>query len=358
MNRPSILIVGAGATGFPVGYHFGLAGADITFLVRPGRGTALDSPQLLYCYDDAALKTFDGYRVVESAAELTGRSFQFVLITLDGHTSRTDEGTAMLRGLGDAIRASEAHVVMSAFGMGIRQHYLDALGIPDARLTHGFLGMLAHQATADLPVHPPTDPAQVAKASVCYKHPANKAGFRIEKGNAAAAKQFAELYNRSGVSKCVLIGRGLDEIFSDAGSPVYMAGAIADWPDFTTLAANKELWELACRAQGEIMALPKNGLRGRLMARFMGPRTTAKVHLKMEQEMLPLDYQAFNRFHHGGKVHAQDVEGLRTCLAEGRRQGRPMTALQSLLARLDAHEAASRAGLLERVVEPLADGGR
>ncbi|KQV14521.1 MULTISPECIES: hypothetical protein [unclassified Kitasatospora] len=56
--------------------------------------------------------------------------------------------------------------------------------------------------------------------------------------------------------------------------------------------------------------------------------------------MLPLDYQAFNRFYHGGKVHAQDVEGLRSCLAEGRRQGRPMAALQALLARLDAREAA------------------
>ncbi|MFC7265579.1 ketopantoate reductase family protein [Streptomyces lutosisoli] len=343
MNQPSVLIVGAGATGLAVGYHLGLAGADVTFLVRPGRKAALDSPQLLYCYDDASLKTLDSYGVVESTAELAGKSFQFVLVTLDGHASRTDEGTAMLRALGDLIRGSEANVVMSAFGFGVRQHYLDALSISEDRLMHGFLGMLAHQATADLPVHAPTDPAQVARASVCYKHPANKVGFRLEKGNAVAAKQFAELYNRSGVSRCALISRDLDEIFSDAGSPVYMAGAIAGWPDFTTLVADKELWRLTCRAQGEIMALPKNGFRGRLMARVMGPRTTAKVHIKMEKDMLPLDYQAFNRFHHGGKVHAQDVEGLRACLAEGRRQGRPMPALHSLLARLDAGESVGRA---------------
>ncbi|MFD3377513.1 MULTISPECIES: ketopantoate reductase family protein [unclassified Streptomyces] len=342
MNNPSILIVGAGATGLPIGYHLALAGADITFLVRPGRKSALDSRPPLYCYDDASLKTFDSYTVVESVAELAGQAFQFVLVTLDGHTSRTNESIAMLRQLGDAIHGSDAHVVMSAFGMGVRQHYLDVLGIPDTRLSHGFLGMLAHQAAADLPVHAPTDPAQVARASVCYRHPPNKAGFRLEKGNAAAAKRFAELYDRSGASRCVLIGRGLDEVFSDAGSPVYMAGAIAGWPDFTTLVADKELWRLACRAQGEIMGLPKNGLTGRLMAAFMGPRATARVHLKMEQDMLPLDYQAFNRFHHGGKVHAQDVEGLRTSLAEGRRIGRPMTALASLLERLDAPEPADR----------------
>ncbi|MEU3619424.1 2-dehydropantoate 2-reductase N-terminal domain-containing protein [Streptomyces sp. NPDC006872] len=342
MNRSSILIVGAGATGLPVGYHLARAGTDVTFLVRAGRKSALDSPQQLYCYDDASLKVFADYSVVENTAELAEKSFQFVLVTLDGHASRTEEGTATLRALGDAIRMSDAHVVMSAFGMGIRDHYLDVLGIAADRLTHGFLGMLAHQARAGLPVHAPTDPAKVARANVAYKHPANNVGFRIDSGNATAAKEFAALYNRSGLSRCALISRGLDDIFSDAGSPVYMAGAIAGWPGFAGLVADKELWRLACRAQAEIMALPKNGLRGRLMARFMGPRTTAKVHLKMERDMLPLDYQAFNRFHHGGKVHAQDVEGLRACLDEGRRHGRPMTALASLLERLAAHKAAGQ----------------
>ncbi|WP_243789037.1 hypothetical protein [Saccharopolyspora gloriosae] len=76
------------------------------------------------------------------------------------------------------------------------------------------------------------------------------------------------------------------------------------------------------------------------MAAFMGPRVTEQVHRKSERDMLPLDYQAFNRVHHGGKVRTQDVESMRHCLVEGRRQGRRMTALESLLARLDAHEKA------------------
>jgi hypothetical protein len=52
--------------------------------------------------------------------------------------------------------------------------------------------------------------------------------------------------------------------------------------------------------------------------------------------MLPLDYQAFNRFHHGGKVRAQDVEILHDCLAEGRSTGHAMPALEDLLERLEA----------------------
>jgi hypothetical protein len=342
MTTP-VLIVGAGATGLPVGYHLGLAGADITFLVRPGRSAALGSTQQLYCYDDAELKTFDGYRVVDDVTQLAGAGFEFVIITLDGHTSRTPEGTELLHGLGKVVRDRDAHVIMCGFGLGVREHHLQALGIDEDRLTHGFLGMLSHQATAGLPVHPPTDPATLAQASICYRHPANRTGFRIETGNAAAAERFAALYERSGVSQCAQIPREVDDVLSHAASPVYAAGELADWPDFATLARNEELWTLACRAQAEIMTLARHGETGQQMAKAMGPRETAHAHQNIERDMLPLDYQAFNRFHHGGKVRAQDVETLRDCLAEGRRGSHPMPALEELLQRLEEHHIAGKA---------------
>ncbi|MEJ8305434.1 hypothetical protein [Saccharibacillus sacchari] len=49
--------------------------------------------------------------------------------------------------------------------------------------------------------------------------------------------------------------------------------------------------------------------------------------------MMPLDLQAFNRFHHGGKVREQDIQSLRESLADGLRAGRRMTALKKLLER-------------------------
>jgi hypothetical protein len=346
MSNPSVLIVGAGAVGQALGYHLSLAGAGITFLVRPGRSAAFAAPPQLYCYDDAQLKPFVGYRVVENVAELTQMRFQFVLVTLDGHRCRAAEGTALLRGLGDAIRASEATVIMGGeFGMGLRAHYLEAMRLAEERLLSGFFRMLSHQATADLPIHAPTDPAQLARAGVCYKHLANRIGFQIGTSFAPAARQFAALYNRCGVSRCGLMNPRLVTIFSNAGFPFYAASEIAGWPAVGTLVANQELWRLACRAQGEIMALPHHGWLGKLMALMAGPRGTASAHLQMEREVLPLDYQAFNRFHHGGKVRAQNLEALRDCLAEGQRHGRPMAALQALLAKLAAHEAASQAVL-------------
>ncbi|MFC5471198.1 ketopantoate reductase family protein [Cohnella suwonensis] len=344
MNKPNILIVGAGAVGLSVGYHLSLSGADITFLVREGRKAAFQSPQQLYCYDDATLKNFAGFSVIENVAELADKSFQFIIITLDGNASLTTEGIALLRKLGGTVRASKATVIMCGAGIGLREHYLKVMQIAEDRLLRGVLsGMLSHQGNANLPVHAPTDPAQVAMAVVCYKHTANRVGFQVETNNKAAANQFAKIYNRSEVSRCGQISPALFNIFSCIAFPAYAACDIMGWPDFSKVVANKELWRLAIRAQGEISALPQHGLLGRLMALFLRPSMMAKVHIKMERDMLPLDYQAFNRFHHGGKVRTQDVESMQNSLAEGQRRGRRMTALQELLKRLSEHEAASKA---------------
>src|SRR5439155_19628068 len=184
---------------------------------------------------------------------------------------------------------------------------LETMRIAEDRLLIGFLGMLSHQASANLPVHAPTDPAHVAQASVCYKHPSSRIGFRLGTSNAAASRQFAALYNRCGVSCCGLMNPALLDTVSNSGFPMFAACEIAGWPDdFAAVVANKELWRLACRAQGEIMALPQHGWLGKLIAVLLGPRMTANVHLTMEREMRPLDYQAFNRFQHGGKVRAQE----------------------------------------------------
>lgn len=246
---PTVLIVGAGATGLPVGYHLGLAGAAVTYLVRPGRAAALAAPQRLYCYDDGSLKSFDGFRVVDDVAALAGDRFDFALITVDGHTSRTEEGTTLLRALGDVVRAGDAVVIMCGFGVGVREHHRRCLAVPDEWLLHGFVGMTRHQTAADLPAHPPADPALLDRVVVAYRHPRNRTGFRLDTGNKAAAAEFAALYHRSGVSRCVRMSRAMDEIFCTVGFPVYAACEFAGWPDVATVAGDTELWRLACCAR-------------------------------------------------------------------------------------------------------------
>jgi ketopantoate reductase PanE/ApbA-like protein len=334
MTRPAVLIVGAGATGFPVGYHLGLAGADVTFLVRRGKAASVTAPRRLYCYDDATLKTFADYQVVDDVGDLERTDFDYVLITFDGHVSRTPAGVETLRAVGDVVRPTDAVVIMCGFGMGVREHHLEVLGIAGDRLLHGFVGMLAHQSDADLPVHPPTDPVELARSVIAYRHPGSRVGFRLDTGNPRAARSFAALYDRSGVSRCARMSKQLDAILCTVAFPVYAACELSGWADFATVSADKELWGLACRAQREIASLPSYGWRGKLVAAALGPRVTRRMHLKAERTNLPLDYQAFNRFHHGGKVRAQDHESLRDTLVEGRRQGHAMPALDALLQRL------------------------
>ncbi|CAN7361374.1 hypothetical protein LJR153_002169 [Paenibacillus sp. LjRoot153] len=214
--------------------------------------------------------------------------------------------------------------------------------IPENQLLRGILGTLSHQSHAVLPIHEPTDPKKISQAIVCYKHPKNNIGFQIETKNKKAAKQFISLYNRSQVSRCGQVSPSMFNVYSSVGFPVYAACDILGWPNFSSIITNKELWDLACRAQIEIATLPKHGLSGKLIGLMMNSYMTAKIHLKMERDMLPLDYQAFNRFHHGGKVRTQDVQSLRDSIAEGQHQGRSMKALKELLQLVVEHEAASK----------------
>ncbi|MBB2948775.1 hypothetical protein FB565_008561 [Actinoplanes lutulentus] len=342
MNDTSVLVVGAGAVGMALGYHLRLAGAGVTFLVRPGRTAAFAAPRRLYDYNEATIKTFDGYGVIDDTADLVGRSFAFVLVTLDGHTSRTEQGAATLRAVGELIRDSDAVVLMDGIGVGLREFYLETMGISGDRLLLGFLGMLAHQGSAGLPVPQQADGAAIAAADVCFVHPPNRTGFTIARGNPAAAKRFAALYDRSGVSRVGFLPAKVADVVGSAVFTIYAACDVAGWPPVADVVADRELWQLAVRAQREILRLPRNGWFGTVAAAVMGSRVTASIHVKQEKDMRPLDVAAFNRFHHGGKVRAQDMDVLRDFAAEGQRAGRPMTALRALLTRADAYPTAAR----------------
>jgi ketopantoate reductase len=99
-STPSVCIVGAGSMGVSTGYHLSLAGAAVTFLVRPHRQEQLSRPQVLYSYDDHSLKTFSGYELLTDPAELAGTSFDFLVITLDGAALRAEAGQRLVDEIG------------------------------------------------------------------------------------------------------------------------------------------------------------------------------------------------------------------------------------------------------------------
>jgi len=339
MGKPSVLIVGAGGLGMITGYHLHLAGAEIGFLVRPNRIPALQEPQVLYCYDDGESKHFSEYSVHTSAADAMARDPDFVIVTLDGATCRGEEATALLKDLGQAMQNGKSIAVIS--GVGVRDYCRETMGLPEERVVEGTMGLLSYQTDrVTLPLNPPTDPEELAKASMAYHHMGKNPGFMVAAGPKQAAKAFAELYNRSGVSKCSIVGKKLYAMFTSSIFAIMAMFDLAGWPDAETMAQDDELMALGSAAMKEIMRLPEHGLMGKIGSLFVSPRQLAKNNLKMERDCLPVDYSAFNKFHHGGKVREQDISVLRKSLESGKRQGRKMPALEDLLGRYERHIAA------------------
>ena len=336
MAKSSVLIVGAGALGIVTGYHLHLAGADVSFLVRPARLPALQEPQVLYCYDDHGLKHFFGYQAYGSIADAMTKDYDFVIVTLDGATCRGEEATALLTALGGAMKDRKSVAVIS--GVGVRDYCRTLMRLPEERVIEGTMGLLSYQTSrVTLPLNPPTDPEALAKASMAYKHVGKNPGFLLANTPAKAAKAFAALYNRSGASKCSLINAKLYATFTSSIFAVMAIFDLAGWPHAEALAKDDELMSLGSRAMKEIMRLPEHGMVGTLGSLLVSPRQLARNNAKMERDCLPVDYSAFNKFHHGGKVRDQDLQVLRRSLESGRARGHSMPALSELLPRYEAH---------------------
>ncbi len=72
----------------------------------------------------------------------------------------------------------------------------------------------------------------------------------------------------------------------------------------------------------------------------MSDKRIVQLMRKSEAEAEPMGFTAFNRFHHGGKVLAQNVEILENCVADGEKGGQQMKATRELLARWRASRGA------------------
>lgn len=339
MQRPlgSVLIVGAGAAGLVLGYHLSLGGCAVTFLVRSARRPAMQQPQWLYCYDDAQLKPYSGYEIITTAAEIAEQEFDFVLFTPDAAACRSPDGCRLLKELGEAVRASPTSFIVLAVGLGLREHVLATTGLPAERVLEGTLGNAAHQTSAALRQHPPTDPSLVAKASIAYRHFPNRIGFMLVPAPRAAAKRFAALYDRCDVSRCTLINAAIYRIYTNAFFSFTVTSELLGWPDAAGFSRAGRLLALCVAAARDIVGLSQFGGWGRVAGWMLTEKRLLALIGRFERDLRPLDFSSFNRFHHGDKVLAQDLEVLRSCLREGRSQGRSMTALGELLRRYDEH---------------------
>jgi Ketopantoate reductase PanE/ApbA len=335
VNSEPILIVGAGAVGLTVGHHLSLAGADVTYFIRPGRRDSFPTEHSLYCYDDATLETHAGYRVVSTAAEVAAQRYDYVLLTLDAATCRSEPGNQLLRELGDALRDTPATVIYCGVGLGLREHLTAVTHLHPDRLLEGSLGSLSHQTEANLANHPPTDPAILADSAIAYRHFAGRVGFVLVPEPRDAAKRFARIYNRNGTSRSMLVPAAAWRIYSNIFFCYTLTLELAGWPDTAELTRNPDALALCTAAMRDILTLAQFGLTGRIARCLLTPGLWSRNVRTLERRALPLDWAAFNRFHHGGKVLAQDTAVVRYCQHEGYRQNRPMRHLTQLIEQFD-----------------------
>lgn len=338
-----ILIVGAGAMGLGAGYHLQLAGAAIAFLVRPAKVLEMSRSQVLYSYNDASLKTFADYRLISDVAEISRSSSDYVIVTLDGFAARKPEGTGLLRSIGDAIRESSTEVIIGGVGVGLHDYYLRTMALPAHRILNGALGMLCHQvANFELPLHAPTDPVLLSKADVAYRYIINKTSFFVDDSFPEAAQRFAAIYDSSGVSSCQIMKRQEFAMMTKFQFPVLAASELLGWPHAKDLGNNKELWALTVRSVQEIQSFEEHGATGKAAQAATNAEGLLEIWSSMEQATLPLDFAAFNKVHHGGKVRAQDIELLKDCVKVGEQEGQSMFALKELLDRVQTQYLAGR----------------
>jgi len=330
----SVLVVGAGALGLTCAYHLQCAGAAISFLVRPHRAAGLSRPQRLYSYHEQCVHTLDPFAVYTGCDALRGREFDFVLLTLDGATCRSEQGVATLADLGRALAGTRAILLLNGVGVGLYEHVRATTGLPASRLLEGTMRSLAYQVGgAGTPLPAADLRALHDGADVAYFSFADAVAFFVAGRPRRAARRFIGLFNRCGFATCGRMPRGVFRMSSSMFFPFSVASELDGWRGTQALVDNAELWALCCAAQREIAGLRRFGIIGWLAARKMNDASLAARMLGLERDAGAIGFTAFNRYHHGGKVLGQALQVLENCVAIGVAEGKSMAATRALLAR-------------------------
>lgn len=199
MSKPQVLIIGCGAVGLLQGYYLS-TGADITYLVRPGRKFTFAGPKQLYSYKADELYTFSKYRLVESLDEFSGETFTFVLDTLDGNTARSEGGIATITAVGVFLNEKQnkdCFAIYSAIGLDMEEHYARTMRVAPNRLFAG-VSMLAHQPTARISLPETADKDKVAKADLLFAYLEPKTGLLAFNTQPPLVKKLEAIYNLNG----------------------------------------------------------------------------------------------------------------------------------------------------------------
>lgn len=332
-ENKKILVVGAGALGVTTAYHLRQSGADISFYVRPGRAEQLQKPLRLYAYHKRAVDELADFDVITSPEGLKDKRFSFILLTLDGAACRSAEGAELLNALGNALRDSNATLLVCGVGFGLIQHVKTQTGFSDDQLIEGTMTSFSYQVGREGTPEPDKSMKELHDScDFAYQDFQSGRDFMVT-GPSRPAKTFVRLYNAAALVRCVYLPRNFFRSATASYVSFTTACELSGWNDLDQLIQDQALWVLCCRAQREILGLKQYGIAGKLMVLLMTNARYEKMMRQMEQEARAMGFIRFFQFHHGGKVREQNIEGLKNCIKAGEEQGRDMSASKALYER-------------------------
>ncbi|MQY31864.1 2-dehydropantoate 2-reductase N-terminal domain-containing protein [Nocardia aurantia] len=330
---PSFGIVGAGSVGVNAAYDLIRAGAKVTFLVRPHRREQLSRPQVMYSYETRTLDRFSGYDVLTDPAELSNQQFDFLIVTLDNASLRAEAGLRLVREIGRAFRGTNTGVILAAVGIEVRSWFIAESGLSEEQVAMGNTGALIHEvAAANLPVDPSVDADLLARADYAFKH-LGPAGFTIDDSSPKLAEAFTAAYSGDDIPAAA-IGAAPETAIGVAGLAPILAWGLLGWQPLENVDASGEVWQLGVACMREIQQLGVFGPTGRAAAEQTTPEGVLGMFRQMAQLSEPLDFAAFNAYHHGGKVNQQDLDFLDDARRRADAEGTDVPALRELISRL------------------------
>ncbi len=316
--------------GVMTAYHLSHESIDIDLLVRPERAPDIPSAYQIYSYDDGAIHTLDRFGVLTEPEQLSRNDYSFVVLALDGASLSSDEGRLLLAKTGDAVRQRDTALIVGGIGFGMRELVSDASCLDAEKVLCGRLGLLCHRVSPDfVPAHDAISRPDIAGADFAMRHLSDVC-FAMEDRN-AVAHEFARLFDRSAIARCIVVTPEQFGLQSRAIFPLFALSEILGWPAADALTKNVELWSLTVEAVRAIQGLNEHGEAGKKAAAELTGQTLIAMWKHMEQTSLPLNWQQFNAYQHGKRVKAADKLLLQDCVAAGAREGRDMSAVREIL---------------------------
>ncbi|MFD7705394.1 hypothetical protein [Streptomyces caelestis] len=190
-------------------------------------------------------------------------------------------------------------------------------------------GALIHEvAAANLPVDPSVDAELLAQADHAFKH-LGPAGFTIDDSSPKLAEAFTAVYSGNGIPAAT-VGPASEMAIGVA----ILAWGLLDWQPLDDVDPTNEAWQLGVTSTREIQRLSVFGPTGQAAAEQTTPDGLLEMFRQMTQLSKPLDFAAFNAYHHGGKVNRQDLDFLDDARRRADAEGLDVPALRELISRL------------------------